>query len=197
MSDFVEIQPYETDLITLGIGQRSDVIVEATGSPTDAFWMRSNLGSGPLACSFNDGISTEAVAAVYYEKADNTSVPTTNSTIAQADIDYCGNDALNKTQPFYPITPDPNPEAFQNMVISFKPNNTEGPDTENFNLWYINNSTFRVDYNDPTLLEAKLGETQFESERNVYNFGANKTVRLVIINTFFISHPMHLHGHNM
>ena len=155
--------------------------------------MRSNLG----ACSFTDGVSTEAVAAIYYEKADNTTVPSTNSSIAKSDVDYCGNDALAQTQPIYSITPDPNPPTTQNMVIALERNNTGGDPSEQFTLWYINNSTFRVDYNDPTLLEAKLGQTQFESERNVYDFGTNKTVRIVLINTSQISHPMHLHGHNM
>lgn len=193
-NDFVEVQPYETDLVTLAIGQRSDVIVEATGSSKDAVWMRSNLGS----CSLTDGVSPEAVAAIYYQSADNTTLPTTNSTISQSDLDYCGNDALSKTQPFYPITPDPNPQTTQNFVISFQANNTGAPDSENFNLWHINNSTFRVDYNDPLLLEAKLGKTSFDSERNVYDFGSNKTVRLVLINTAVgVTHPMHLHGHNM
>jgi FtsP/CotA-like multicopper oxidase with cupredoxin domain len=37
--DFVEIEPYETDVITLGVGQRSDVIVSGIGKPTDAVYM--------------------------------------------------------------------------------------------------------------------------------------------------------------
>lgn len=193
-NDFVEIQPYETDLVTLAIGQRSDVVVEATGSSKDAFWMRSNLGG----CSLNDGVSPEAVAAIYYEDADTTAIPTTNSTIDPARLDECHNDPLSVTQPFYSITPDPNPATIQDITIAFKPNNTEGPASEQFLLWFINNSTFRIDYNDPVLLEAKLGNTMFPAERNVYNFGSNKTVRIVIQNTAVgISHPMHLHGHNM
>ena len=32
-NDFVEIEPYETDHITLAVGQRSDILVKATGSP--------------------------------------------------------------------------------------------------------------------------------------------------------------------
>lgn len=61
-NDFVQIQPYTTNVVTLGVGQRSDVIVEATGSSGDAYWMRSNIS---LTCSVNDGISPQAVAAIY------------------------------------------------------------------------------------------------------------------------------------
>lgn len=187
------MQPYETDLITLGIGQRSDVIVEATGSSSDAVWMRSLI---PSACSLPDGIAPQAVAAIYYQDASNSSLPNTTSTIAQSDLDYCGNDALSDTQPVYSITPDPNPSFVQNVVISLQANNT-GNDAETWDLWNINNSTFRVDYNDPVLLEAKLGNTNFSAERNVYDFSNNETVQIVLINTFPTSHPMHLHGHNM
>ncbi|KAF1346763.1 Cupredoxin [Delphinella strobiligena] len=173
-NDFVEVQPYETDLITLGIGQRSDVIVEATGSSSDAVCMRSLI---PAACSLPDGIAPQAVAAIYYQDASNSSLPNTTSSIAQSDLDYCGDDALSETQPVYSITPDPNPSFVQNVVISLQANNT-GNDAETWDLWHINNSTFRIDYNDP-------------------DFGNNKTVQIVLINTFPTSHPMHLHGHNM
>lgn len=192
--DFVEIQSYQTDVLTLGVGQRSDIIVEATGSSTDAVWMRANLGS----CSLTDGISPEAVAAVYYENANTTAIPTTNSTVSASDIARCSNDDLSSTQPIYSITPDPNPSTTENMVIAFEKNNTGGDASEQYNLWYINNSTFRIDYDDPVLLEAKLGNTEFAPELNVYNFGSNNTVRMVLINTAVgITHPMHLHGHNM
>lgn len=62
----------------------------------------------------------------------------------------------------------------------------------------MNNSTFRADYNDPLLLEAKLGHTTFSPESNVYDFGSNKTVRIVLYNYAPTgAHPMHMHGHNM
>lgn len=61
----------------------------------------------------------------------------------------------------------------------------------------MNNSTFRADYNDPLLLEAKLGKRKFPSESNVYDFGGSKSIRLVVYNYAETGwHPMHLHGHN-
>jgi hypothetical protein len=64
--------------------------------------------------------------------------------------------------------------------------------------FYMNNSTFRADYNDPVLLDAKLGKTTFPSDYNVYNFGQSKSIRLVVYNYAQTgAHPMHLHGHNM
>lgn len=63
----------------------------------------------------------------------------------------------------------------------------------------MNNSTFRADYNDPILLEAKLGNTKnFSAFANVYNFGSSKSIRFVVYNFATTGvHPMHMHGHNM
>lgn len=70
-NDFVPIQPYTTEVVTLGIGQRTDVLVKATGSPTDAVWMRSNIST---LCSLNDG-NKVALAAIYYEDANTSLAP--------------------------------------------------------------------------------------------------------------------------
>lgn len=67
-NDYVPVQPYNATVVTLGIGQRTDVLVRATGSPTSAYWMRSNI-----TCSYSH--QPNALAVVYYEKADTTSVP--------------------------------------------------------------------------------------------------------------------------
>lgn len=57
--DFIPLVPYETDVVTLGIGQRTDVVVEASGKSTDAVWMRSTLGKSAFdgGCTLNDGVS--------------------------------------------------------------------------------------------------------------------------------------------
>ncbi|OQO03485.1 hypothetical protein B0A48_10149 [Cryoendolithus antarcticus] len=186
--DFVPVNPYDADVITLGVGQRTDIVVTATGKSTDAVWMRSTIS---LKCSLSDGISPEAVAAIYYQNANTSAIPNTTTSVTQAELDFCGNDPLTKATSYFSITPDPNPDVTQNLDITFQSNGTH-------NLWYMNNSTFRGDYNDPVLLETNLGKTDYEPEWNVLNFGTNKSVRIVIYNHFaFGGHPMHLHGHNM
>ncbi|KAH0376109.1 putative multicopper oxidase, partial [Aureobasidium melanogenum] len=168
--------------------QRTDIIVEADGSPTDSVWMRSNIKH----CSLTDGTVDEAVAAIYYENADNTTIPTSKSSVTTTQLSYCNNDDLSVTKPFFPITPDPNPSTTEDLVIEYRTNETD------FNLWFVNNVSFRGDYNNPILLEAKLGNLDFPEENHVMNFGSNKTVRLVVYNYFsFGGHPMHMHGHNI
>lgn len=100
-NDFVPLVPYTTDVVTLGIGQRTDVLFKASGNPTDSIWMRSTLGpSGhPADCTLNDGVSPEAVAAIYYEKADSSAIPKTTSSVPHPKIHDCLNDDLSRTVP--------------------------------------------------------------------------------------------------
>lgn len=62
----------------------------------------------------------------------------------------------------------------------------------------MNNSSFRADYNSPILLLSKMGNNSYPDspEWNVYNFGSNSSIRIILINDTPIAHPIHLHGHN-
>lgn len=191
-NDFVPIVPYETDVVTLGVGQRTDVIIEASGKPTDAVWLRSSLGKSAFdgGCTLNDGVSPEAVAAIYYENANDTAIPKTTSLVSEEAINTCENDPLDQTVPYLSLQPESDPTS-QQMDITYASNGTH-------NLFFVNNSTFRVDYNDPSLLEAKLGNTNFPAASNIYDFSDSTSIRIVIYNHAVTgAHPMHLHGHNM
>jgi FtsP/CotA-like multicopper oxidase with cupredoxin domain len=149
--DFVPIVPYETDLITLAIGQRTDVIVEATGTSKDSFWFRSTLGVGPQACSLPDGISPNAMAVIYYEDADPDTIPTTTSTITEDRIFTCSNDPLTQTVPLFPISADVVGDLHtETLNIDFGNNGT------NF-IWTVNAISTRVDYGLSLLNEVQKG----------------------------------------
>lgn len=189
-NDFIPIQPYSTNVVTLGVGQRSDVILEANMGSSDAFWIRSELGNLGTGCSFTDGVSTQAVAALYYENANTAQVPTTSTSMTAAQIADCGNDPLSITQPFCAMTPPATPAVTETVTISFGSNGTSF-------LWFMNNQTFRGDYNDPVLLDVRDKKMNFKPEYNVFNFGTNSSIRLIVRNDFqFGAHPMHLHGHD-
>lgn len=185
--DYIPVEPYETNVVTLGIGQRTDVIVEAVGSAGDSFWMRSQLATEH--CTLNDGISPNAVAAVYYEGADTTSVPDSTSDVTADQLAVCKNDELTDGIPLCQI-PIEEPETTEVIDFAFKSNGT------NF-IWYVNNSSYRGDYNSPILLDVKQNNFDFQPDWNVYDFGSNKSVRLHLTNHGLIGgHPMHLHGHD-
>lgn len=75
-NDFVPVKPYTTNVVTLGAGQRSDVLVKGTGNPTDAVWMRSDLD---VVCLNVTSYQPNAKAVVYYPQADTNSLPTTQA----------------------------------------------------------------------------------------------------------------------
>ena len=169
------------------VGQRTDVVVRATGRPTDAYWMRSTLSSGQ--CT-EPGNQPYALATIYYEKSNTSAVP---NSIAQVDnTSPCANDALSKSIPLYKIASG-SPATTADIEVNF------GLNATGHFVWTMNNSTFRSNYNDPLLLLAKTGNTSYpyNAERNVYDFNSNSSIRIHLKNRTPTSHPMHLHGHNM
>ncbi|KAL8685364.1 MAG: hypothetical protein Q9218_007808 [Villophora microphyllina] len=200
-NDFVPVVPYTTNVVTLGIGQRTDVLVKATMPSNSAVFMRSNITAH---CSTAN--QPNAVAAIYYEKADKTKTPTSKATVF--DDSKCGNvrptlrglfpviddkqDDLTKTRPLFPFP------ALQNAAVTKNIDITFGPNATNHFLWYMNGQTFRANYDHPVLLLAAAGNTSYpyDPQWNVYNFNDSASVRLIVKNNFGALHPMHLHGHN-
>lgn len=200
-NDFVPVVPYTVDMVKLGVGQRTEIIVTGKNCSTEAVWMRitegpSGLGAvGTTGCSLNDGLSYEATAAIYYESADVSIPPNTTSTIDPSTylgLTNCVNAPLNETVPAFAM-PVKTPDTTLNFLM------TGGDNSSGDFVWYMNNVTFIGDYNDPALLEAKLNNyASMPSIRQIYNPGSNTTVLRVIMTSegFPASHPMHIHGHN-
>ncbi|KAI4201744.1 MAG: hypothetical protein LQ346_002106 [Caloplaca aetnensis] len=186
-NDFVPVQPYTATVVTLAVGQRTDVLIKATGRPGDMVWMRSKLAQG--SCT-EPALNPLALAVIYYEHANTTGVPSPNSTAHVDTTDPCSNDDLAKQVPAMKETPG-DPAKIVNMNVALFINATGSL------VWTINNQTFRGDYNKPSLLLAKAGNTSFPPERNVYNIGTAKSVRVIIKNFIPVSHPWHFHGHEV
>ena len=179
-----------TECSRLQVGQRTDVVVEATGDPTDIVWMRSQITSG--ACT-EPAKQPLGLAVIYYEAAKNGSAPGTNS-VAQIDnTSPCLNDPLSDSVPMYPIAAaDADTTVTMNVAVTV---NATG-----HIVWTINDSAFEADYDNPILLLAKSGNSSYptaDADWNVYNLGTNKTVRVVLNNLSPTSHPWHLHAHEM
>lgn len=183
--DYVPIKPYTTELITLGIGQRVDVVVEAVGKPKDAYWMRSQLGVGPTSCSLADGVSPNGLAAVLYDGADENIVPTSNSTITTAQIETCSNDALTQQEPLFALdSATVGTLVTQQLDFDITNNGTAF-------VWIVNNQTFCGDYSESLLLDSQAGTLKPKPEWNVYDMASNGTIRIIMYNHFpLASHPM-------
>lgn len=145
--DFVPVVPYQTTIVTLGIGQRTDVLVTANLSSTSAVWMRSTLSTCSLA-SQPDGL-----AMIYYSNANTSAVPTSQAYVDNTNP--CGNDVLSMEVPYFPMTPTTTPAVTTDIQVNFEINST------NHFLWIMNNSSFRVDYNAPILFLANQGNDSY------------------------------------
>lgn len=169
-NDYVEVTPYTTKVVTLGVGQRTDVLVTANvGTATSAYWMRSNITS----CS--NAKQPYAVAAVYYSSADTTKAPT-SSAWNVPDPGTCANDDLSLTVPTYKMAV-PTPSYTHTYNISLFTNGS------GVTLWDFDGESARVDYNTPTLLMAHNGTTVFDAESNTRNLYTNSSVRMIVDNT--------------
>lgn len=89
-NDFTPIEPYEADVVTLGDGQRSDVLVKAIGEPAKAYWMRSTIS---LNCSVTQ--TTHSSAVILYDDADDSTQPNTTSSAAVIAADEKSNVCQN------------------------------------------------------------------------------------------------------
>ncbi|PVH73445.1 multicopper oxidase [Cadophora sp. DSE1049] len=183
-NDFAPIKPYTTKVVTLGVGQRADVLVTANvGGLTDSYWMRANMS---IPCSVTK--QPYALAAVGYDLASFSQAPKSKPWDVP-DPATCANDDLALTVPFYPIAPPAKSDFIQQYDINF------APSASNIFQWSVNGQAFRGNYNAPVLMLANLGNPSYPPEWNVYNYGTNGS--FVINNPAgFPAHPMHMHGHN-
>jgi FtsP/CotA-like multicopper oxidase with cupredoxin domain len=62
-NDFVPVEPYDTQVVTLAVGQRADVLIKAPERPKAAYFMRSSLS-----CSL--AYQPDATAIVSYGHYD-------------------------------------------------------------------------------------------------------------------------------
>lgn len=166
--------------MTLGVGQRTDVLVQGVGGPGDAYWIRSNA-----TCA--ESRQPSALAVLQYEQTDPWVVPRSTPWSLR---DSCDNDPLEKTIPLYEMSPGA-PEATYTL------NMTLGQNESAVWMWQMNGSSFRADISHPSLLQAQTGNLAFSRERNVINTGSAKSYLFVLNNQSPVPHPMHLHGHNM
>ncbi|KAI0384307.1 putative multicopper oxidase [Hypomontagnella monticulosa] len=183
-NDFVPIEPYDTQVVTLGVGQRVDVLVHAHAEPGSAFWLRSNLTS----CSITK--QPLALAAIYYEGTETDTMPTSIPWDVP-DPGTCENDDIAITKPSFAMAL-PEPSWTQHMDIGFFTNSSGSF------LWEFGGVAAKVDYNNPTLLQAhSKGGFQFGPNANLIDYGTNSSIRIIVNNPTNSPHPIHVHGLTM
>ena len=85
-SDFVPIKLYNTSVVTLGASQRVDVLVIVNGLSIDSIFIRSNISAKCVSAP-----NALALAAIFYEDADQSKTPPNNPTPFDDSNLPCGN----------------------------------------------------------------------------------------------------------
>lgn len=143
--------------------------------------MRSTIAND-RACSYSN--QPNALAAIYYNDANPNTRPNSTMWPTETDQGLCENDPLTQTVPLYSIPADLNPSVMQELDFSWTMNET------GHQVWTVNDSGFRANYNHPILDLAASGNTSYpwNPEWNVYNMGQNRTVRVVMYNNSTMYH---------
>jgi FtsP/CotA-like multicopper oxidase with cupredoxin domain len=181
-ADYVPIVPYETDIISINIGQRYDVIVKADQAPGD-YWLRSD---NQQVCSTL--LEPNAKAIVHY--AGYSGTPTS---VSKNYTDECVDEPYASLVPVVALNAGPeDQEVHENVLI--------GPGREQPNLfkWTLDGTTFQSQWGDPTLQSIVNNGTvpDYSGSLAIELPNLNEWVYVIIETPIPMPHPIHLHGHD-
>lgn len=177
-NDFVPIVPFTTTSVSIGMGQRYDIIVTATES-TGNFWLRAIPQE---ACSDNDNVDN-ILGIVRYDSS-STEDPTTSSYDLE---DSCEDEDSSDLVPYLAlevgdVSDEDDEEAGLTFGTSIK--------------WTMNDVSFVSQWDYPSVMAIADGNTSWSDEEHVWELSANEWVYMVIDTDFAQAHPIHLHGHD-
>lgn len=177
-SDFVPIVPYNTTDVSIGMGQRYDIIVTATET-TGNFWLRAIPQE---ACSDNDNVDN-ILGIVRYDST-STDEPTTSSYDLS---DSCADEDPSDLVPYLAIdvgtlTDEDDEEATVSFGTSLK--------------WVMNDVSFVSEWNYPTVMAIADGNDTWTDAEHVWSLDGDQWVYMIIETDFAQAHPIHLHGHD-
>ncbi|KAF2469246.1 multicopper oxidase [Lindgomyces ingoldianus] len=180
-SDLVPIEPYNTTILDIAMGQRYDIIITADqASVADNFWMRAIPQS---ACSENDN-EDDIRGIVYYGTS-----PSTPTTSAYSYDDGCDDETDNLTPYLSKTVETSSTNELETASV--------GLNDDNLFRWYMNSTTMVVEWANPTLLQILDGDTTFNTSNAVLELPtADVWIYVIIETTQAVPHPIHLHGHD-
>ncbi|KAJ5983636.1 Multicopper oxidase type 3 [Penicillium waksmanii] len=170
--DLVPIEPFNTTVLSIAMGQRYDIVVNADQSTgNESFWMRAIPQS---ACSDND--STNNIKGIVYYGSS----PSTPTTTAYSYTDSCDDMDSSDLVPYLSQSASlPYYNASEPVTL--------GTTSENLFLYWDN----------PTLLQIWNNDTSFTNTSGVVHLPrADEWSYVVIETTLTVPHPIHLHGHD-
>lgn len=182
-NDFVPIEPYQTKVLNIGMGQRYDVIVTMDQAAVGSnFWMRAIPQS---ACSGN--LNPQNIKGVVHYTGGNVATPTTS---AWDYTDECVDEGMASLVPY--VSQDAGSSSStgeEDVFVAFN--------SQNLFRWTLNTVSLEVDWSNPTVLQIYNNDTTWTNTSNVIELDNADEWYYLIIETFIpVPHPIHLHGHD-
>ncbi|KAK0734746.1 laccase precursor [Lasiosphaeria miniovina] len=184
-TDLVPIVPYTADSVQITIGQRYDVIVEASADAGD-YWLRAGWVS---ACATNS--NPDGMTGIVRYDSSSTADPTSTSNVTASTT--CYDEPLASLVPHLALDVT-NIPTITTEDLSFK--------VDTYFKWTVNTTSLLLDWANPTMLQVVSGEDVFPTDYNVVAVqpagSAAEWAVLVIQDQagLGLSHPIHLHGHD-
>lgn len=143
------LKQMEIQKIQFGCESPRDLVSVISLSFVTVYWhFSAGLGpAGDTGCSLNTGVMPSTKAAIFYENADLSVDPTTESDIDPSRFLFptnCGNQPLDITIP-QPAIAVADPDVTLSFLV------TGGQNSSGDFVWWMNNQTFFADWNDPIL----------------------------------------------
>ena len=181
-ADFVPIHPYNTTQLSIGMGQRYDVIVTAKQLNSGNFWLRAIPQE---ACSETDALNN--IKGIIRYDNSSTADPTTS---AWTYTDSCADESSSDLIPYVAINASDNFAYSTSEEVAIEV-------ASNALLWTMNKTSFHTEWDYPTLMHvANHNYTWAAKERIIHLPYQDQWVYLVVHSPFAQDHPMHLHGHD-
>jgi FtsP/CotA-like multicopper oxidase with cupredoxin domain len=179
--DFVPIVPYNTTMLSIGMGQRYDVVVSADQAVGN-YWMRAIPQE---TCSDNDNVDN-ILGIVRYDSS-STSDPTTS---AYTYTDSCDDEDISTLVPYLSYQVGTTASVIDDFTAALSGGGGSI-------LWTMGATSFVSQWDYPTVLQVAEGNDTWSSEQNIIELDtANQWVYFIIETTFAQAHPIHLHGHD-
>lgn len=185
-SDFVPIVPYTTTSISIGMGQRYDVIVTANqASIASDFWLRA-IPDTFCSTNYNPDLIK---GIIHYD--DSTSTPTTTAyTITEND---CLGEPSASIVPFVALTASTAADVSLDDEVTVEAGDIETGVVEK---WFLGDVNFVVNWKEPTALLVVEGENSYNESYAVTEILKKDTwMTLIIEQTFPLPRKSYLFIH--
>lgn len=183
--DLNPIEPYRTTELSVSVGQRYEIIVEANATPGN-YWLRAMFGA-TCAKGLNTGTGDIANGIITYAGAPN-ALPTSKMGIAHSDD--CFDEPANFLKPIVPKTVDSVAFASASTSLAIQGQRiTSASDT--IFTWTLGGVSEVVDWSNPTLGLAVGGVTTFDTQKHVVTLNTKDAwVYWIYQNAFEMPHPV-------